>query len=558
MSFTPRVEGIGAVLGSVQLAVPEYQRPYSWTDTEVSDLWDDLSTAIDDGSEEYFLGSVVLTKTEGDRLAVVDGQQRLATVSLLFAAMVDIFESRADERAGEIRREFLGKKGVVTRELTQNLTLNVEDNALFREITLVPHEERNIGPARESHEAIVEAFSFFKKKLVALVEGLGPDEWQRPLTHWYSLLKSKARILQLIADDESRAFVIFETLNDRGVGLNTADLLRNHVFGQSEDRLPEVRNDWAKAFAAISPEGKVDDTETFLKHYWASRNGVVRVKGLYKQMKPSINSPDSAVNFVRDLGDAGPRWAAMYDRDAPYWSDYPPTTLDALYVLRQLAVEQCRPLLLAALRRFEPGDSKRLFQLVMNWSIRWIISGGGGGGTVERLYATSAQNVTDYSFPTVESVVEAFRDEVPSDRAFEAALATSPIRKGWLARYLLRAIERKRSASSEPELVPNENVEEVNLEHVLPKSPDMGWHQYVRADEVDSLVLLLGNQVLLKKSHNRRLGNKLFVEKQPILAASEFSLTKEVAANDTWTSDLIRQRSEQLASEAVEIWGVTL
>lgn len=556
MSFTPRVEGIASVLSGTRLAVPDYQRSYSWGETQITDFWDDLNRSLLADANEYFLGSIVLTKTASERLAVVDGQQRLATASLLIAAIVDLFEDRADERAGDIRKEVLGKKDVVTRALTQNLQLNVEDNELFRQLTLIPAGSRNIKQTRESHTLLVNAFDVLKGKLAASIDGLGPDDWQIPLTRWYTLLKEKANVLQLSVEDESRAFVIFETLNDRGVGLNTADLLRNHVLSCAEVRIEEAKTGWTAAFAAVSQEGKTEETETFLKQFWASQQGVVRVKGLFKQMKGEVRDAESAVSFVQELREAGPLWSAMYDRDAHLWSRYPSSALDALQVLKQLNVEQCRPLLLAVLRRFSPEDAKRVFQLVMNWSIRWIVAGGGGGGTNERLYAEAARDVTRKTISSVSSLVSVFQDAVPSDAEFKMAFKSKPIQKGWTARYFLRALERTHANTAESELVPNENVEEVNLEHVLPKNPDPAWQAAFPSDTAASYVYLIGNQALLQKSHNKVIGNKPFAEKKPILAASGFELTRNIAANPTWGPDDIQDRSAELAALAVKTWPI--
>ncbi len=78
--------------------------------------------------------------------------------------------------------------------------------------------------------------------------------------------------------DESRAFVIFETLNDRGLNLSTSDLLKNHLFGTAGERLEEAKLRWARAMAPFSAATNLD-RDTFLRHFWASKRGVVRVKG---------------------------------------------------------------------------------------------------------------------------------------------------------------------------------------------------------------------------------------------------------------------------------------
>jgi uncharacterized protein with ParB-like and HNH nuclease domain len=130
------VEGIGHLLSDRLLAIPDYQREYSWDIDEVTELWSDLNDAISQGDSDYFLGSIVTTGSDKTtRQQVIDGQQRLATVSLMYAVMRDIFARRADERAAEIERKMLGERDIMTRARQPRLVLNAQDNEVFRQLT---------------------------------------------------------------------------------------------------------------------------------------------------------------------------------------------------------------------------------------------------------------------------------------------------------------------------------------------------------------------------------------------------------------------------------------
>ena len=153
------VQGIGHLLSDRLLAIPDFQRPNSWAaDDQVSELYRDLSEAIGAGVEEYFLGSIVTSPSSTvGRLEVIDGQQRLATVSLLFATLRDIFYTRADERAADIERKVLGERDIVSRKLQQRLTLNAEDNDFFRRITLEKPDARALELTLVSHQRLLES-----------------------------------------------------------------------------------------------------------------------------------------------------------------------------------------------------------------------------------------------------------------------------------------------------------------------------------------------------------------------------------------------------------------
>lgn len=553
MSIQTNVEGIGHLLNDRLLAIPDYQRAYSWRkDDEVEELWRDLCEAIDSETPEYFLGSIVTTRVGGEeRVQVIDGQQRLATVSLIYAAIRDLLEARADERAKEIERDFLGKRDLITRDYKPRLVLNADDNDFFHRITMHPATDRRLTPSLGSHKLLNDSFELFLEKFNELTKGLGPDEWQTPLLKWCSYLLEKAKIIEVAVADEARAFVIFETLNDRGLNLSTSDLLKNYLFAKAGNRVEEVKARWQRAMSSFSITKL--DADTFLRHFWASKKGVVRVRALYSQMKLEITNEQSAVDFAEELANCSPLWMAMFDRDAEIWNNYNPSARAALDTLKNLSVEQCRPLLLAAMRMFASDQVEELLSLIVGWSVRWSVVGGGGAGTVERLYAQAAKSIMNGELTNAEEVAAKF-SVVPSDLDFRDSFATMTVRKGWLARYYLTVLEREKAGDPEPELVPNENVDEVNLEHVLPKNPTpTDWQQFT-PEEIQAYQYWLGNQALLRKSHNRQIGNLPFSDKKPILLASDLLLTKEIGETDNWTPEAIRNRQEGLAKLAVMVW----
>lgn len=556
------VSGIGAYLSDHRLAVPEYQRSYSWgiaegetkARDEVLDLWEDLSRAIQASDNEYFLGAVVTIRNEL-RLELIDGQQRLATVSLLYAAMRDVFRSRADdERAHEIEAKFLGEPSFGSREQTQFLTLNAEDNEVFRQLTVVRAGARTVTPTRASHRRLKYTFDFFTKRFTDMTADLGPDEWSPPLVAWYEFVRTKAFILEISVPNESRGFVIFETLNDRGLNLSTADLLKNHLFGTAGPRLSEVRSQWLLAVAPFEEDDAASNLDTFLRHFWASRQGVVRVKGLFNDMKRVVDSPQSAVEFAEELAQASRLWAAMFDVSSEVWRGYDAGAIAALDILMKLNVEQCRPLLLAALRRLPRSDVQRLLKLVVNWSVRWLIVGGGSAGTTESLYAETAKKVTAGSIRDVGTIVAAFDPRVPNDTVFQSTFETCLVRNKWQARYYLRTLERAHDGVADPEFVPNLDVTAVNLEHVLPQRPDPGWFTAFTHDQADAMVYRLGNLCLLRSRLNSAIANAVFNVKQPHLAGSQYALTREVGSEPQWTAAEIARRQARLATLAPQAW----
>lgn len=552
------VDGIGHFLSDRLLAIPDYQRSYSWGEIEVAELWADLQKAQKSNSREYFLGSVVTTASPGaSRQLVIDGQQRLATIALLFAAMRDILRERVDERASDVERDFLGRKDMKTRKILPNLTLNADDNQFY--LGLIRGEEPQAS--RESHSKLENAYKILHARECQLIEDLPADSWQDPLMELLEFVRYSAKIIDVHVPDENRSFVIFETLNDRGLNLNTADLLKNHLFGTAgKNYLEETKRRWSEMVGALGSDdrdGEIHDK--FLRHFWSSKTGTARAKALFSEIRDTVKEPEEAVALATELSISAPLWAGMFDPDSELWRRMQPSARENLRVLKNLKVEQCRPLIMAVMRNFDSTESAKVTNCVLNWAVRWFVTGGGGAGVTERLYAETAKKVSDGQIKSAVDVISEMKIKVPSDSDFKRAFSALTVRRGWLARYLLHALERTaRKGIRSPELSPNQDWEEANLEHVLPKSYVADkWSQF-SSEEHASWYLSLGNQAILARSDNEIIGNESFDIKGPILKQSSLVLTAEIGNSANWTVGDIMKRQERLAELAVITWPITL
>src|SRR6266705_4720581 len=149
--------GIGTALSRGHLAVPLNQREYSWEEKQVTELFQDFSKAISNHKSSYFLGTIVLTQSGDEVPQVADGQQRLATTTILFAAMRDwLFDIREARRVTSIENDFLFKIDRDTNEIEPRLKLNVDDNEFFRQRILEKPDspKRKIQAPKQSHKTI--------------------------------------------------------------------------------------------------------------------------------------------------------------------------------------------------------------------------------------------------------------------------------------------------------------------------------------------------------------------------------------------------------------------
>lgn len=546
--------GIAEALSREEYRVPTYQRSYAWTGSEILDFWEDLRQSLDAQEPDYFLGTLVLTPhNDGRRITIIDGQQRLATTSLMLAALRRVWLRREEtEQADDIYNNYLSVFDRRAKAREPRLMLNDEDDQFFRELVV---DGQSPTPERESHERLREALDLFQERLEADARAHGNRDSER-LIRWTEFLDKQASVITVTVPTEADAFVIFETLNDRGAPLTIGDLLKNYLFMRAGDRLDSVRTNWIQALNELDISAENEIFVTFLRHHWSSMHGAVRERDLYSSIKDEVKSPSQSVKYTKQLAKAAKLYAALLSPSDEYWTGrhLGTSVKNNVATLLTLELEQNRPLLLAVMDKFSNSELKRTLKALVSWSVRGIVVGGIGGGRTERAYCEAAVKVRDEKIKTTLQLLKELSPIVPEDGDFKDAFGRTRQTKSAISRYLLLALERSKSGDIEPELVPNADEEEVNLEHILPRRAKRADWPKFREEEVGGWSHRIGNQCLLKKSENAKIGNKAWRVKKPILAKSSLSLTKSAARAEDWDTEEIVRRQRRLAREAVKTW----
>ena len=387
------LDAMGHVLEDRALGVPIYQRSYSWTKDEIDDFRNDLANAFGQPDPEYFLGTIVLS-AEGTagRLTVVDGQQRLATTTMLLAAIREEFRDRGDaNRAGIIQGRFLAKADLTSGTDVPRLRLNSEDDHFFQDLVVTPTDPPPVAQ-RGSHRLIELALQSLRAFVTAAATSVGA-EWEQRLLAWVKFIEDALLAIVVVVPTESDAFLIFETLNDRGADLTIADLLKNYLFGRAGSQLDPVRDRWVASLGALEMSAENTTFVTFLRQYWSSKHGATRERELYKGIKGRVVTEGQAVDFADELQKAARLYAALLNPEHEFWANLGTGTKRALEKLLRLDLEQIRPLLLAGMQHFPDGEVKKLIRAAVAWGVRGLVVGGIGGGTYERRYCDAAVKI---------------------------------------------------------------------------------------------------------------------------------------------------------------------
>ncbi len=555
-------KGIGKLISNGRLKVPINQREYSWEDQHVEELCTDFYDAIRENNDSYFLGTIVLTQSSDGTFEVVDGQQRLATAIMFLAAIRDIsYQDKEDKFVQSIEQEFLYRIDRKTEELTPNLILNVKDHEFYsKRILLQPDDSKRIQlPAvvTPSNKKIEKASQFIRGFIEDLVRPItGKSSSKKDLLNqWVTFIENHAKVIILGVPDNENAYIMFETLNDRGLKVSQGDLVKNYLFGNSGDRLREVQDKWASMISTLEAIGADDLTIDFLRSFCSLLYGLTREREVFKRIKKYVYSQHETIEFVDNLDIFASDYIAMLSPDHLKWNNYPSNIRRSLRTLAQFEVTQIRHLMLAVAHHFSKEEAAKSFNLFVNWIVRFFIAGSGRIGRVELNYANLAHSIHEGKIKRTKELADQMNAYLATDDEFKQAFEIAKVSRTKLARYYLDALERQNRGKKHPELVPNDDSTVVNLEHVLPQNHNDSWPE-IESDIAEALCNRIGNLVLLDAKTNSRIGNSSFKDKREAFKKSSFSLTKSVSEYDKWGTEEINKHQKILADITVKTWSI--
>ena len=325
--------GIGDLLKKGRLEVPPNQRSYAWEDRHIVTLFQDLNEAIGTGNEDYFLGTIVLVQPENGMPTISDGQQRIATITILLCRIRDkLIEIKRSGSAQSIDTDFLRNIDRNTEETVPRIKLNLEDNSFFvKRIILSPQDSEyisshNIEAVRSSNKRILRASELatkFVSDVLATVPSRAHAEY---LLRWVHFIEKAANVAVVTVLDEAAAFRMFETLNDRGLRASQADILKNYFLSRASDNLNEAWAMWNSITSAIETLDD-DDSErlvSYIRHFWITTHGQTKARELAEEIKSEITSESKTMEFVNDAARSVQDYVALWQPHHPKWNGYPP------------------------------------------------------------------------------------------------------------------------------------------------------------------------------------------------------------------------------------------
>jgi alkylated DNA nucleotide flippase Atl1 len=555
-----------------QFRVPLYQRHYRWRTDQQDDLWKDILeqyNALAQGGSDvprHFIGSVVAVAREADPLhdfrdfRIVDGQQRLTTLSVALAALRDV---AAKDDASQFDR--LNAKYLIN---------TTEPKGSERWARLVPGEEDAqdywtvlTDPANASgHTAVGNAYRFFVKRIGELraADELQPERLA-------TTIGDRLSLVFVTVDEGERPHKIFESINATGIGLSESDLLRNYLFMALGERSDSVYAQyWRPLERSLGTEG----LEGLVRDDLQASGEFVKQNEVYRtargQLESSVQNLDVLEQHVKELRRRGAYYALFLQPSDPHGVaqqlGLSPDALRRLAFLRAWGASTTYPFLLYLYSEVDDGRSTLEQAESCLEAIESFI--------VRRYLAAVPTNVLNRLFiqlvkalPAGEPIDTALRRELsrdrrwPDDEQVREGVATVHYYSHGRAhqkRLVLQRLESHLRAEVDIDF----DSAKLSIEHIMPQTLSPEWKAHLTQNGhepqeiLDRLGHTLGNLTLT--AWNSKLSNQLFERKQEILSDSELKLNEALIDASQWGVNEIERRGRTLADAVNALWSAPI
>jgi uncharacterized protein with ParB-like and HNH nuclease domain/predicted transport protein len=542
---------------SPQFVIPIYQRTYSWTHKQCRQLWDDILRAgTSDAIAVHFIGSIVYVEqglsqvSHQAPLLVIDGQQRLTSVSLLIEALARALgdtEPVDGFSAAKLRHYYLSNP-LESGDRYFKLLLSQTDNASLKAIV------KNTEHPKEPSLRVMQNFGLFTELLSAHKDDLGP------------VCRGLAKLVVVdiaLSREQDNPQLIFESMNSTGKELSQADLIRNYILMGLEPGLQTrlYEDYWRPMEQDFGQEAYGTRFDGFMRHYLTVRTGnIPREREVYEAFKDhALTKPvqqDGIEALVKEI-----RAFAGYFCALALGGEKEPTLAAVFHDLRELKVDVAYPFLLELYDDYAGGllsaaDFAAVVRLVEAYVFRRAISSI-PTHSLNKTFSTFGRALEKDRY--LESIKAHFLTlpsyrRFPDDDEFRRDLHTRDLYNFPRRSYWLRRLEnygRKERVM----------VDEYTIEHILPQNPELpeGWRQSLGDDwqQIQQRWLhTIGNLTLT--GYNAEYSDRPFAEKRDMKGGfkeSPLKLNAGLGQLDAWNETTIQQRAGRLADRAVEVWA---
>lgn len=542
----------------VLYVTPDFQRGFEWSEEQFQELWTDLLTAVKNDNT-HFLGQVILvdSSTGGqDLMQIIDGQQRLTTVSILACVLRDWYKNHSDQDYSTQLQRLLS-------------ATSTQDAAKTRRLSLLSHSDDDkqyglvyAGESEDASGNVGEAYEFFRSR----VSSLQSDEIHEVRK---KLLKG-LRLIRTETGDMNSAFQVFQTENNRGMELSAIDFVKSIVFEAAakdpNSDTTTVKETWVtmtKKLEVLNGAGSirplmhilgVSDFECPVQMY--KKQFVKVFQDIIREQVPEKSwSVQEFVGWLSSEGDL------YHHANAPAVSDVQSTINRRLAKrVRRFRYKNARGSIVVyyLLKEYDDTDYVvKALDLATILSVRLNLANKTASNKRDPIYQIVKHDGEDEDL--LEAIKRNIRMNTPSDSALLEIVRNRQFLQNDITRLVLLELEREHFSNNHARMT----IEDFQIEHIAPrkafsKDKYTPWRKEFDHDEdrFGEYCERLGNLTLLADSQNARAGDSPFQDKRPEYRSSEFRMTQKLCEHGMWGYEAIEQRSEELAKLVVRTWSI--
>jgi uncharacterized protein with ParB-like and HNH nuclease domain len=536
--------------------IPKFQRDYTWEVEQWDDLWHDIDVLRKHEESDHYMGYLVLQSPDSKNFKIIDGQQRLTTLSIIVLAVLkslnDLVDNNIDgeknsKRIEALRSSYIGYLDPVTLISNNKLKLNRNSDDYYRHSLVLLNKLplRNIN-ASERH--MRDCFQWFYDKIK---NDFATGE---ALAGFIDELADKLFFTRISVSDDFNAFRVFETLNARGVQLSASDLLKNYLFsvvdeaGSHKSEVEELELLWSKVIDKLGNQ-KFED---YLRYYWNSKNKTVRKTALFKTIRKNISTKADVFALIRELNDLADVYIALQNPDDDLWKNNLGVK-EALRELQLFNIKQTMSLFISGKNNLSDKDFEKLVKTCSIISFRYNVIGGLNPNEQEDAYNSIALSITKNTPFNLNDFKSVYVSDENFETTFSNKLFKDTGRSHKIVKYIFSKMEKYKNKNDIP---PDSDI--YSVEHILPESADENWGDFDN-EAINRSVYRLGNLVLLEKNLNKDAGTKKYDEKRLVYSRSNCKSTEALSRQfEIWNEENLSYRQRALAKDAKSIWRLDM
>ncbi|MCH8012158.1 MAG: DUF262 domain-containing protein [Candidatus Marinimicrobia bacterium] len=540
---------------NVYYGVPVFQREFSWKKDEWSDLYEDVERAIKNDSQHFF--GFMMLKPEGDHnVSIIEGQQRLATVTIIVCVIIDLLFEMEYEGYVDFEKQYVKTINLFSPESppSHKVSLSRVNSEFFRRhIQTIgrPKEKlevmKQLKKLHPSNKLIMNCYKYFYEMLDSKIEGLRDIEKLKQLLKFLETTLTNFLVITTEVTDNKTAYNIFQTLNDRGLDLALADLLKVHLFELAGDDVSTAKDRWDEITNIL---GNIN-LNLFLRHFWVSKYEVVSQKYLMDEFEKKISTKRDVFEFLDELKLEAEFYEAIFNKSRDFWKPEIVELIEELFILSKNMV---LPLLLAAMLNLNEKYYKAFLKTCIAFIFRYITIAERENKEIESRFSKMAIDMRNGKLRNMDDIKKRLQRIYVDDSTFKSIFLNKEIKTAKVAKYILRKIE----VSLDP--LKEKFSKKITLEHILPKNPNQEWLEYLKKNglEKDDIVDKIGNMTLILGGPNKKAQNKFFTEKRDEIYGkmTELKINEKLASITSWTEKDILKRQAFFARKAERIWSL--